>query len=427
MRPHSNRRRVGRTRSPQGVRRSIALMLFALCSALLLDGSTALAGTSTIASSTARAAATSATNGAVGDLWYDLEDVPSAETIRAVAARYDVVVLNAWATEARALLKSLNPDIKVLVYKDLSSTRSYAVTSGRDQHPLPTGVGYVEADPTWFAVDTAGNRIEWRPYPKHWQMKVWNPDYQAAWLRNVTSEVEAVGWDGVFADNGLSSLSPYSNAVLQGTSSRAESDALIRRGVDELVNKAGGALRASGKLMVTNVPDGRLDLDRWFALAGIGGAMDENFAHWGTDPDVGYVTDWGPSGWIGQTEELHAPLTLLVTRSAAGDSTALRYGYGSALVRSVGQVVWTGETDGSYRSPELFSWQTVNIGAPLQPGAKRPSGVWVREFQSGLVLVNPGTTSASADITSGWCDLEGRSAGTRVSVPPHDANLLVRC
>jgi len=402
-------------------------LLFALSSALLLDGAIALAGTSTIASSTARAAATSAMNGAVGDLWIDLEDVPSPETIRAVAARYEVVVLNAWATDARALLKSLNPNIKVLVYKDLSSTRSYAVTAGRDQHPLPTGVGYVEAHSTWFAVDTAGRRIEWGPYPRHWQMKVWNPDYQAAWVRNVTSEVDAVGWDGVLADNGLSSLSPYSNAVLQGTRSRAESDALIRRGVDDLVNNAGDALRASGKLMVTNVPDGRLDLDRWFALASIGGAMDENFAHWGTDPHVGYVTDWGPSGWIGQTEELRAPLTLLVTRSGAGDSTALRYGYGSALVRSVGQVVWTGETDGRYRSPELFSWQTVNIGAPLQPGARRPSGVWAREFQSGLVLVNPGTASASTDITSGWCDLAGRSAGTRVSVPPHDADLLVRC
>ena len=95
----------------------IALLLVALCSALLLDGSAALTGTSSIASSTVRPSASLAMNGAVGNLWIDLEEVPSAETIRAVAARYEVVVLNAWATDARALLKSLNPSIKVLVYR----------------------------------------------------------------------------------------------------------------------------------------------------------------------------------------------------------------------------------------------------------------------------------------------------------------------
>ena len=161
---------------------------------------------------------------------------------------------------------------------------------------MPTGVGYVEADSSWFAVDTAGNRIEWRPYPKHWQMKVWNPDYQEAWVRNVTSEVRAAGWDGVFADNGLWSLSGYTNAVLQGTDGHAESDALVRNGVESW-REGRGSPGANGKLTrderVRRPAGPRPAGSPWPAT---GGRWTKNFAHWGTDPQVGYITDWVRQG-----------------------------------------------------------------------------------------------------------------------------------
>jgi hypothetical protein len=367
-------------------------------------------------------------SGRVGALWISLEGTPSRDQLVFAASRYNVVVLNAWETASARLLKELNPRITVLVYKDLASTRSYAVRSGSDDAFLPSGVGYAAADPEWFATDKQGRRIEWTPYAGHWQMKVWDPGYIDAWVANVRRELKTSGvWDGVFADNDMSTLSWYSHALLEGTTTQEQSDALLRSGLDELIRKAGAALNSDGKLLVPNVSDGRLDLSRWDASSKFGGAMDENFAHWGTDASSGFVTTWGPSGWVGQTRELSAPLTLLVTKGSPNDVQAMRYGYGSALVRAEGRVVWTPESGGSYGSPEWFAWQSVNLGLPISSGAPTSSGVWRRDFINGVVLVNPTTTSALAsDIGGDYCAEDGRQAGTTIAIPPHDAKLFIR-
>src|SRR5207245_9475344 len=54
--------------------------------------------------------------------------------------RYGLVILNAWDYRQIPALKAANPGIKVLVYKDMSSTRSYDCSGGQDDALLPTGV-----------------------------------------------------------------------------------------------------------------------------------------------------------------------------------------------------------------------------------------------------------------------------------------------
>ena len=101
------------------------------------------------------------------------------------AGRYSYVILNAWESNRIALLKRANPAVKVLVYKDMSSARSYAVHAGQDDSLLPTGVGYATAEqahPEWFLRDTHGDRVEWAGYDDHWWLDVGSASYQAAWL-----------------------------------------------------------------------------------------------------------------------------------------------------------------------------------------------------------------------------------------------------
>lgn len=369
---------------------------------------------------------TSLRPGVVGGLWIAIGDTPSKAELVSAAHRYRVVVLNAWETAALALLKKVNPSITVLVYKDLASTRSYAVHNGRDDRLSPTGVGYAEAMPAWFAIDNQGERIEWSPYPAHWQMKVWDEGYQDKWVRNVVAQVSDTRWDGVLADNDMSTLHWYSTKLLAGSSTQAESDVKLRAGLDVLVAKASAGLRQRGKLLVSNLSDGRLDLPRWNFTARNTGAMDENFAHWGTDPSHGFVTDWGRSGWVGQTHELAAPVSLLVTRAAPGNYAARRYGYGSALVRAIGRVAWTAETGDGYAKPDYFAWQGIKLGNPSATGARRVSGIWVRRFANGIVLVNPQEKRAATRIRKGrYCTLGGSRASTVVRIPPHDARLLL--
>src|SRR5213592_397537 len=115
-------------------------------------------------------------SGSIGLLRLDV-DVHSASA----PWRYEYVVLNAWESGAIPSLKAKNPGIKVLVYKDMASTRSYSCHGGVDDALLPAGVGYCDADlnhPDWFLLDTNGRRVEWTGYSGHWQMNIGAPAYQ---------------------------------------------------------------------------------------------------------------------------------------------------------------------------------------------------------------------------------------------------------
>jgi putative glycosyl hydrolase-like family 15 (GHL15) protein len=153
--------------------------------------------------------------------------------------------------------EAAGPPVVVLVYKDLASTRSYHTG------PLPpAGVEYGEADPSWFAVDGAGGRIEWDPYPGHWQMAVWDPAYQQRWVDDVVEEVVSAGRDGVLDDNDLATLRWYDAGPLAGTTSAEETNARLQEGLDDLVTFAGRALQERGKLLIPNTSDARLQDDR---------------------------------------------------------------------------------------------------------------------------------------------------------------------
>ncbi|WP_051581342.1 putative glycoside hydrolase [Pseudonocardia acaciae] len=356
----------------------------------------------------------------VGAFWYGIGAAPAPADVTAAAAEGGVVVLNAWETATLRRLRRLNPSLVVLVYKDLSSTRGYpgAVRDGADAPTLPAGVGYVAATrshPEWFALDNQGRRIEWNGYPGHWQMAVWDPGYQAAWVDAVTAEVVREGWDGVLADNDLARLRTYSPAVLAGMRTAARGDQLLRDGLDALVTRAGQALTAAGKLLVPNVGEARLFPGRWREHARFGGAMEENFVVW---PDGRFVTDTEAGDWTTQTDQTTdpGPLALLVTQST--DPRARRYGYASALVRTGGRAHWTAADRGDYRRRTAPPPLGLALGAPAGPPTRSPDGLWTREFQGGWVAVNPTDRPLTAHPPPGTEPAEP------VTVPPADAVLL---
>src|SRR6476660_1801005 len=119
------------------------------------------------------------------------------------AGSYGYVLLHAWQSDLIPQLKAANPNIKVLAYKNMAATYSYACSDGVDKL-YPAGVGYCDADvhhPDWFLTDTAGARIQFCDYDGLWQMDVGNPDYQAAWAANVAADLRARGFDGVEIDD----------------------------------------------------------------------------------------------------------------------------------------------------------------------------------------------------------------------------------
>src|SRR5665213_984653 len=52
-------------------------------------------------------------------------------------ANYGYLELNSWEGSEAATLKAQHPGLKVLMYEDMSSTRSYAVHNGTDDLRIP--------------------------------------------------------------------------------------------------------------------------------------------------------------------------------------------------------------------------------------------------------------------------------------------------
>ena len=85
----------------------------------------------------------------------------------------------------------------------------------------------------------------------------------------------------------------------------------------------------------------------------------------------------------------------------------MRYGLATAMLHD-GYFAFTLYSE---VAPPWFDEYEAPIGAPSEgpPRAPTPSGIWVRRYANGLVLVNPSrTTAASIDVGDGYKHLSGQ-------------------
>lgn len=335
-----------------------------------------------------------------------------------------LIVLNAWEWELIEPIKAVDPSTIVLVYKDLSSTRSYggAHDGGVDADLLPTGVGYGFADavrPDWFLTDEAGTRLEWGPWPEHWFMDVGDPVYQEQWLWNVFQELAAHGWDGAFLDNALTRADAYGPPP-----ARYPTDEAMQAATRSMLANVGPRLRDVGFLTVANISDARLFPGLWQDwVQFVDGALEENFASWTTDPGGPYVADWGPDGWRAQIglvsgSEQAGKLVLVNTWGASDDLDAARYGLASALLVNDGRTLFTFNYD--QRFPEM-AW---DLGPALGPMEGRGDSVFTRAFVDGLVVVNASAErTVTVPLDRALADVSG-AVRTSVTLEPTRAAIL---
>ncbi|WP_309115709.1 putative glycoside hydrolase family 15 protein [Saccharothrix sp.] len=362
--------------------------------------------------------------------WYGIGEPPTYADLKFAAQHYDLVVLNATETAAMRRLRKLNPKIKILVYKDFSSTRNYpgAVDGGKDAPYLPSGVGYIAAQknhPEWFAVDTADRHIEWKGYPLHWQMTVWTESYQKAWADAVTAEVVREGWDGVLADNDFSSLRYYSSAVLKGTADAAATDRLIRDGLDRFLQVAGDSLAQAGKMLIPNVSESHLTPGRWSAHSRYSGAMEENFGLRENTGGGELLTFRG-----NEFKELRAQAALgeswllLVTKTHSVREE--RVGYATAALLAGPYTCWHGASTQDYQDPDWSAYQDSGLGEAVESANQLANGAWTRTFTNGWVAVNPTGKSVKVTPPPGLTTIEGTPVTGAVELPGADAAVLVK-
>jgi hypothetical protein len=260
--------------------------------------------------------------------WIRYGDPITPDQVEFAAEHYASAILQPWEQEAAAQLKRMRPDMTVLTYKCLSSTRSY--------EPGPhftSGLSHAEAEEMGehlFAHRADGSsRIEWKGYPGHWQMAVWEPEYRERWVANVVAEMRDSVWDGVMADNDVFEDYYGLRFPLAGGRDLRE----VRTGLNKLIRSAGQALNAAGKILVPNIAESRRERGRWRRHAAYGGGYEEVWLAWGPDQHLS-TTDV-----LAQAKCLRGPgLTLVRVASDGTDSHPnVRFGLAAFWIFGAGR------------------------------------------------------------------------------------------
>lgn len=361
---------------------------------------------SVAAPSPARATTTSSPNahasaGSVNSFWLHLNSTPVTDSQLAEQARlHDYIVLNAWEGGFIPKLKASNPTIRVFVYKDLSSTRSYACRDGVDDALLPAGVGYCFAarhHPEWFLTSRSGQRLQYDGYAGHWQMDVSSTSYQEAWADNVIRESKANGFDGVFMDNALFTCDTYHSGVCPA---KYPTDAAIRDAYLSMLGSLRPRFSAAGLLSVANLSNARLHAGVWDSyMRHLDGGFDE---WWLAFSDDNLLPEYD-QGWSRQVAEIAAneangKITWVQPHFGENGNQARRYALasyfmatgGKAAISSISQRDGYGDPSPRLAAPDL------DLGAPLDAYYTVQQNVFRRDFSCGTVVVNARPTRSAA-------------------------------
>jgi putative glycosyl hydrolase-like family 15 (GHL15) protein len=338
-----------------------------------------------------------------------------------VAAQHNsYIVLQAWEGTRAAELKAANPNLKVLVYQNLSAMAQGTSWSGLSS----SGVNYAEANtahPDWFLINKSGGRIAEGGYSWLWMADIGNAGYQQQWTSNVLKLLASGPWDGVMMDDTNTTARYHTNPA---EIAQYPNDAAYQSAVRSMLAYAGPRIQAAGKLAVPNIgswseyPEVAAE---W--LQYVSGGIDEMFAKWSTTPGQGYRD---ASGWRTQIEEIQSAehmgkLFLAITQAEAGDTQAIRYGWASALLGADGHTAYMAAAN--YTSESWSSEYEVQLGEPTSTATATAGGVWKRAFTDGLVLVNPTTATVSVDL-GGTYSGSGLTRVTSVTMPPNTALIL---
>ncbi|MFC5057014.1 putative glycoside hydrolase family 15 protein [Saccharothrix xinjiangensis] len=378
-------------------------------------------------------AANASGGGQVQSFWLHMNSTPVDEkTLVTEAKRRSYVVLNAWEGDLAARFKAVNPAIELFVYKDLSSTRSYACRNGVDDEHLPAGIGFCEAQrdhPEWFLLDSGGKRFEYGGYSGHWQMDVGNTAYQRAWARNVVASAKAGGFDGVFMDNALFPCDAYHEGVCPA---KYPTDAAIQDAYTSMLANTRDEFVSAGLKTVANLSNARLHAGAWDAYTEhLDGGFDE---WWLTFDDANLLPEYA-EGWSRQVAEIAAneargKITWVQPHFSPDAERPYRYALASYLMAAGGRAAFADvhRTDGYGDASPWRAEYDWDLGTPSGPYRSVARNVYQRDFACGTVIVNanPSTTAAVTVKVNGDHTDERGAAVTSVALRGTSGSILRR-
>ena len=291
----------------------------------------------------------------------------------------------------------------------------------------------------FFAHRLNGDRIEWKGYPRHFQMQVWNADYRWHWVDAVVREMRDSPFDGVMADNDVENDYYGLDLPIQGVESMTK----IREHLDFLVAYAGVELNKIGKILVPNIAESRLRYGKWERHSAYGGGFEEVWLGWGPNDYLSspYAVMQGReiangsagdvnlgatfAGLGGRSAASQKKVTILRTplsdRKAPITGTDENFLYGLAGFWVFGGGAFTGISathhdayDEIPHAPEL----SYDLGDPVG-GIIAQKTAQTRAFTRGWAALNTGSKDVTVKVPSGLVDAANRPVPLSFTLRAH--------
>ena len=329
---------------------------------------------------------------------------------------------------------SVVPDIvtqldnnKQWLYNQYSATA--AATTNRTHDPQsPAGTSIFLANTTKFAKDSSGNQYGWVD---------WYANWVNTWFYQPNTAI-----DGFFTDN--FSVQPladgdYNEDGTTDSASNATVGGWWRDGLRRHITTLSSLMANSSKYQLGNIGDWGLPTASYPEYTNLlNGGVLEGFIGKPYSPENNSWTDM-----LGRYRKVMAaviaPKLLVFSEwGALTDYQTLRYGLASCMMDD-GYFSFTDNAAG-YGSTPLFDEYKVSLGYPTDPPptAAWSNGVWRRNFQNGIVLVNPrgnnNNMAVTVQIEPGYKHFSGTQdsttnnglAVTSVTLQPRDGVILIK-
>lgn len=360
------------------------------------------------------------------------------EWIRQEANRRQYVLLNASDHRFIQDLKTINPNIKILLYKNMTSADNGAYWTDWDgtkydyNHPT-SGVGYQYADkyhPEWFLLDNQGDRVNFKDYPSLYQFDVGIVEYQNKWIDNVITVAKNLKFDGIYVDDVLFNLNQHHPDIKL---TKYNSDAEYQKSFISMIKNIREQVddRAPEMIIFGNFFDNAVhNQDTWKEYFKYFDGTHDEWWTVGWDNEYENFDTWKFSIEQGYYFRDNKKTILLQPSTPLSPKNKFHYAYASYLLIKSDYLYFAEmETWDNYSPPSPwrveFSWNLGNPQNDYYTVGTNPV-CYRRDFDKGIVIVNPNTTGTYVmDLNGVFYDENGlKIINNFVSVPPRTGRIL---
>jgi hypothetical protein len=322
---------------------------------------------------------------------------PSEEYYSLVSNKFDVFILTNHDEAERDQMRLAGLDKPVYQYlllAEIQDPGSCTETPNGDQVAnLPGDFCQISSEhPDWFLLDQFGQRIT--DSYGYYYMDPGHEGFRSFWLERARQTQTLYKWDGLFLDNVEASLSKYQQKL--AIPMKYTDDASLQAAVAGFLEYLDqNYFTPENRPVTANIISTR-DTQAWFRyLQYLDGAMLENFAvDWN---DYFSVDEWvGQINLITKTQSMKKS-ALLVAQGEKDDLQKQQFSFATYLLLTDGNTSFRYTNGNVYREPWWYTNYEIDLGNPLGL-LYSEKGIWMRDFEHGLVSVDPSRHTAEISV-----------------------------